>query len=128
MEQKERIEAFQRVIADAVGALRRSRRRSTNLYLDTRVYKEGVLIGPSIQNIRTERSCVVVFVDDNPRANFAHDCRYRFYDAESQRFLSETPAQFPPYVDWIPKTYVAIHEPIQPLIRKRGSRHGQRKP
>ena len=107
MEREVHTEAFKKVIADAIGALPRACRRSTNLYLDTRAYKEGVLIGPAIQNIRTKRPCFIVLVDMNPLANFGHDCRYRFYDARSQRFLYETPAQFPPYVDWIPKTYVA---------------------
>jgi hypothetical protein len=106
---------FRAIIADAIGALSRSRRSTTNIYLDTRVRERGELIGPEFQNIKTRQPCIVVFVDDHPRANFGHCCRYRLYDAKSQRFLLETPAAFPPYVDDVPETFIAIHKPVQPV-------------
>lgn len=131
-------EPFRAIIADAIGALSQSRLSTANIYLDTRVRKEGELIGPGFQSIRTRRPCFVVFVDEHPRANFGHCCRYRFYDAKSQRFLLETPAAFPPYVDDVPETFVAIHEPVRPMIGRqeiefyanhtqRGLRPGQRR-
>ena len=106
---------FRAIIADAIGALSRSRRNTTNIYLDTRVRDAGEPIGPEFQNIKARQPCIVVFVDEHPRANFGHCCRYRFYDARNQRFLHETPAAFPPYVDDAPNTLIAIHEPVQPV-------------
>jgi hypothetical protein len=107
---------FRAIIADAIGALSKSRRNTTNIYLDTRVRKAGEAIGPEFQNIKTRQPCFVVFVDEHPRANFGHCCRYRFYGAKNQRFLLETPAAFPPYVDFAPETLIAIHQPVQPVI------------
>jgi hypothetical protein len=114
-----RTDRFRKIIANAIEALPKSRRCSINLYLDTRAHEEGALIGPSVQNIRAKSSSIVVFVDQEPLANFSHKCRYRFYDPRSQRFLYDTAAQFPPYVDRVPDTYVAVHEPIRPLVRGR---------
>jgi hypothetical protein len=119
-------EKFQKIITDAIKTLPKSRQCSTNLYLNTSVYEEGALVGPLVQDIRTRRPSIVVFVDPEPLGNFSHKCRYRFYDPESQRFLYDTAAEFPPYVDRVPETYVAIHEPVRPLVRKPG--HGVHKP
>lgn len=109
-------EAFHSVIKDAVGSLSESRSRTANVYLDTRALEKDEPVGPTFQDIRTRQRCLVVFVDEHPRANFGHDCRYRFYDAKSHRFLYETPAAFPPYVDFIPKTFVAIHTAVKPVL------------
>jgi hypothetical protein len=118
MVREARPEGFEKIIADAIDSVPPARRRSTNLYLNTQVYEAGVLIGPAIQKIRTSRPSILVFVDEHPRANFGHDCRYRFYDAETQRFFEEKAARFPPYVDRIASTYVAIHEPVGPKDRE----------
>jgi len=112
-----RTERFEKIIANAIHALTPSERSSVNVYLDIRPYRAGALVGPSLQSIRTRRPSIVVFVDQEPLANFSHKCRYRFYDPWSQRFLYETPAQFPPYVDRVPATYAAIHEPVPGRIR-----------
>jgi hypothetical protein len=120
-----RLQKFRKIIANAIGSLSQRRRRSTNLYLDTRAYRGAMLVGPPVQKITTRGPCLIVFVDDEPRANFAHRCRYRFYDVRSQRFLYETHAEFPPYVDWIPRTYVAIYEPIRPVTRDEEPQRGQ---
>lgn len=108
-----RLERFRKIIRDAVGSLSQRRRRSTNLYLDTRAYGGTRAVGPPVQKIETRGRCFVVFVDDEPRANFAHSCRYRFYEAGSQRFMYETRAQFPPYVNYVPRTYLAIYKPVR---------------
>lgn len=111
-------EKFQKIITNAIEALSKSQRCSTNLYLNMSVYKEGVLVGPSVQDIRTERPSIIVFVDQEPLGLFSHKCRYRFYDPRSQKFMYDAAAQFPPYVDRVPKTYVAIHQPVGRLVRK----------
>lgn len=116
MRYTDEVTPFRAIIADAIGALSKSRRNTTNIYLDTKVRKAGEPIGPEFQNIKARQPCLVVFVDDHPRANFGHCCSYRLYEEKSQRFLLETPAAFPPYVDDVPKTFIAIHEPVQPVI------------
>ena len=109
-------EAFRSIAEHAVGSLSRSRRLTANVYLDTRERERDELVGPTFQDIRTRQRCLVVFVDEHPRANFGHACRYRFYDAKTHRFLYETPAAFPPYVDFIPKTLVAVHRAVEPVL------------
>jgi hypothetical protein len=68
----------------------------TNLSLDSRVYGAGERIGPKAQGIHTEREAIVVFADDDPRANFGHPCRYLLYNPKTGDFLKEIPARFPP--------------------------------
>jgi hypothetical protein len=118
---------YRRIIDDAVRTLPPSRLKLTNLYLDTQEYKEGAPIGPAPQGIKAKHSCLVVFVDENPRANFSHECRYRFYDPGSQEFLYQTRAQFPPWVNYVPETFGPIYEPVQPAKRDGGPHHEQRK-
>jgi hypothetical protein len=69
---------------------------STNLSLDSRIYKSGERIGPELQRIHAEGPTVVVFADDDPKANFGHDCRYLLYNPETGEFIREVPARFPP--------------------------------
>jgi hypothetical protein len=106
-----RLTRFTKIIRDAKGSLSKRRSRSTKLYLDVQGYRPGITVGPPVQRIKTKEACFVVFVDDEPRANFSHPCRYRFYDARSQKFIRETRAQFPPYVNFVPRTYLVIHDP-----------------
>lgn len=108
----ERVDDFRSVIADAVSSLRGRRRQATNLYLNRAPYEPSSWVGPAFQRIAARQRCYVVFADDRPLANFGHECRYRFYDADTHAFLYEQSAHFPPYVDWVPSTYEAIHEPI----------------
>lgn len=119
-----RMEKYRKIIRDAIAALPRSQRHSANLYLDTRAHKEGAPVGPVPQRIKAKQAALVVFVDENPRANFAHECRYRFYDPRSHRFLYQTRAQFPPWVNYVPKTYWAIYEPVKPETRDAEVHHG----
>jgi hypothetical protein len=108
-----RLERFSKIVKNAIGSLSKRRRSSTKLYLDTHAYRGGAAVGPPVQKIKieTKADCLVVFVDDEPRANFSHACRYRFYDARSQRFIYETRAKFPPYVNYVPRTYLEVPIP-----------------
>jgi hypothetical protein len=107
------------IINDALKALSRERRRTTNLYLETVPWMKNSLIGPDFQNIRARQPSILVFADDDPMANFGHRCRYRFYDAKTHAFLYEVAAQFPPYLDFVPATYKVFHEPVRPRRSKR---------
>jgi hypothetical protein len=88
---------FRDIIDDAVGALTPAQRTTTDLYLDRVPYAKGAVIGPRVQGLRAKKRCLVVFVDEDPRANFGHACRYRLYDANSHKWLYEECARFPPY-------------------------------
>lgn len=104
---------FDSVRTHAFSQLSYSRRQKTNLYLDQRVYKSGETIGPERQKIKARRPSILVFADDDPRANFAHACRYLLYDADSGEFDGAVPAEFPPFVKAQPKTLQAFHEPVR---------------
>ena len=89
-------------------------RETTNLYLDNHIYEKGERIGPAFQKVAAPRSSVLVFADDEPRANYGHTCRYLLYETEGGKFLEETPARFPPVADAKQaKTLKPFHEPIR---------------
>jgi hypothetical protein len=105
---------LQRVQAHAFGSLSFDKQETTNLHLDTQVYKKGESIGPGFQKIIAPLDAILVFADDNPRANFGHDCRYLLYDARNGDFHREVPARFPPIADAKQRrTLRAFHEPLQ---------------
>jgi hypothetical protein len=104
----------QRVCAHAFNTLTFDKREMTNLHLDDRIYNEGETIGPVHQKIFAPRTSILVFADDDPRANFGHACRYLLYDAKTGNFHREAPARFPPIADAKqPKTLRAFYEPVQ---------------
>jgi hypothetical protein len=104
----------QRVRAHAFNTLTFDKRQTTNLYFDDRTYNAGETIGPAQQRIVAQQQSILVFADDDPRANFGHACRYLLYDASSGNFHREAPARFPPIADVKQtKTLRAFHEPVQ---------------
>lgn len=106
--------AFERARTHAFANLSYEKRGKTNLYLDEHVYEEGEKIGPEIQKIVARRPSILVFADDEPRANFGHDCRYILYDAKTGAFDREVPARLPPVADVRKlRTLRAFHEPVQ---------------
>lgn len=115
MATQKRSEIFDRVRQHAFTQLDWQKRKSTNLYIDTRVYESGERIGPEREEAFTDRASILVFADDDPFANFAHDCRYLLYDAKSGELYREKPAQLPPYNKMPPKTLQAFHEPMKAI-------------
>jgi hypothetical protein len=104
----------QRVRMHAFSNLSAERRETTNLYVDDKIYNAGEVIGPKHQKVTVERRSVLVFADDDPRANFGHDCRYLLYDAKTGDFEAEVRARLPPIRNgMVSKTLHAFHEPIQ---------------
>jgi hypothetical protein len=79
----------------AVSHLAPLARQATNLSIDRRVYESGEEIGPPTQRIRVTRRTIVVFADDDPRANWGHRCRYLLYDAETGELAGEIAARLP---------------------------------
>ncbi len=104
---------FESIRTHAFRSLPFDRLQSTNLHLDTRIYRAGQPIGPRRQKIVADRASVLVFADDAPQANFSHACRYLLYDAKTGGFHREVPAQFPPFDKARPETLQAFHEPVQ---------------
>jgi len=106
-------QVLQRVRTHAFSTLSFDKRETTNLHLDEHVYEKGETIGPEFQKIAADRSSILVFADDDPRANFGHDCRYLLYDAKTGEYHHEFPARFPPISDVRrPKTLKPFHEPV----------------
>lgn len=112
MEGSENQKLFSRVRMHAFNILPWSKRQTTNLYLDERIYTTGEQIGPKRQDIFADRSSILVFADDEPRANFSHACRYLLYDSQTGEPYKELQAQFPPFVKVRPQTLKAFHEPV----------------
>jgi hypothetical protein len=102
-----------RVRNDAFERLSFRQRETTNLHLDERIYDKGETVGPRRQEIIAERPSILVFADDEPKANFAHACRYLLYDASSGVLHREVPAQFPPHGAERSKTLRPFHEPVR---------------
>jgi len=87
-------------------------RESANLYLDTRIRPKGEIAGPDFQKIVTPADSLLVFVDEEPLANFGHPCTYHFFDATNGNYLSSAPARFPPYGAKKPETLIGFHTPV----------------
>ncbi len=101
-----------RMRAHAFNSLDWQKRQITNLYLDRKIYEKGEKIGPEFQKLVASRRSILVFADDNPQANYGHDCRYLLYDPENGSPHAELPARFPPYTTAKPETLHGFHTPI----------------
>jgi hypothetical protein len=112
MEEGNNQEAFNRIRTHAYQSLTWQKKQTTNLYLDERIYQEGESIGPKRQKIVAEKPSILVFADDDPLANFSHECRYLLYDARTGELHREVQAEFPPFIKARPQTLKAFHEPV----------------
>ena len=91
-----------------------AQRETTNLHVDMKIYEKGEQIGPRFQKIQAPRSSILVFADDEPRANFGHACRYLLYEDRSGKFREQLPARFPPLADVRqPRILKPFHEPVR---------------
>lgn len=93
----------------AVSHLRPDMQLGTNLSIDRRIYESGEEIGPPTQRIRLTERTIVVFADDDPRANWGHRCRYLLYDAGSGELTREVPARLPS------GKLERFYQPVQPV-------------
>jgi hypothetical protein len=112
---KEQERVFESIRAHAISRVAPEKISATNLYLDERPREKGEHLGPKFQKIVAEQTCILVFADDNPTANFGHDCRYLLYHPENGNLLKEIPARFPPYGNKPPATLKAFNEPVKAL-------------
>jgi hypothetical protein len=105
-------EVFEVVKGRALRHLSSRQRKTTNLHLDLRVHEAGETLGPRIQKIVLDEPGILVFADDNPRANFAHECRYLLFQPKDGELRKEVPARFPPFLNKRPESLVPFHEPV----------------
>ena len=102
-----------RLIQDsAFRRLSTKRRASTNLYVLDDVQPAKSVIHARHQAIRIKKPTAVLFVDDDPLANWAHDCRYLLHDANDGKLYQEVQASFPPFLVDPPSTFKAFHKPV----------------
>jgi hypothetical protein len=87
--------------------------KTTNLHIDTQIHEKGEILGPRIQKITVKQPSILVFADDQPMANFSHDCRYLLFSPENGSLQEEIAAKFPPYGEKVPETLQPFHQPIQ---------------
>ena len=106
-------EVFEIVKQHAFRHLSPRQRNTTNLHLNWRIHEAGEILGPRIQKIVVEEPSILVFADDDPRANFAHDCRYLLFHPKTGRLRKEIPARFPPYTTRTPESLVPFHQPVR---------------
>jgi hypothetical protein len=105
---------LQRVQSHAFEHLSFAQRETTNLHIDMRTYEKGETIGPEFQRIVAPQSSILVFADDEPRANFGHTCRYLLYENKTGEFVQETRARFPPVADAKQTRMLKpFHEPVR---------------
>lgn len=88
------------------------RRSSTNLYILEDVQPAKSVIKAGHQVIPINQPTAVVFVDDEPLANWSHDCRYLLHNADSGKLYQEIKASFPPFLVDPPSTFKAYHCPV----------------
>lgn len=88
------------------------RRESNNLYVMEDIQPAKSVIKAGHQRIPVKQPTAVVFVDEEPLANWSHDCRYLLHDADTGELYKEVRAGFPPYLVNSPDTFKAFHCPV----------------
>lgn len=106
---------LRRIQDSAFHRLSSKRRASTNLFVLEDVQPAGSVLKARHQAIRIRKPTAVVFVDEDPMANWAHDCRYLLHDADDAKLYKEVKAGFPPYLVDPPDTFKAFHTPVVAL-------------
>lgn len=113
--------------AKTIKAVRRAARSSfspeelktTRISMESQVRKAGTTVGPSHCRHTLRDDGILVFVDPFPRANFAHDCRYVFYDPRDPARVTETfAARFPPESAYVAGGLTVINKPKTPRVRR----------
>lgn len=105
-------EEYRRIIGATLDVLPPARRQTTNLYVDPVPYEKDESVGPAFQKIMAPRRSYLVFADENPRANFGHDCRYWLYDVSTRRLAMQARARFPPFRRGKLESLQLVHEPV----------------
>lgn len=97
--EKVQIESVQRMIAHLYESGTVSEGKS-NIYANDAVFIEPDRYPIPYHELRGnsfEIPTIVVFSDDAPNCNWAHPCRYFFFDADTDELYDTIDAQFPPF-------------------------------
>ncbi len=112
----------ERIRTDAI--LRtRSLERHFDLYMSRTIREGGETLGPAVQGIRLEQASALVFVDEEPAANFGHACHYLLYEPEKGRFRKSIGARFPPYAQDISADFTRFSQGYNGATRPNQSKH-----
>jgi len=79
-------------------------------YIDETIYPEGkeLVIGKNKYHVAFDT--IMVFVDEEPGKNWAHNCRYLFFDVHTGN-VKEVHERFPPSLTKLPPTFQVIWKP-----------------
>jgi hypothetical protein len=91
----------------ALANLSAEERESSVVYLDERVLPTGAVVEVDRKEIRMPWPAVIAFIDLQPEANWAHDCRYLLVNSETGE-LQSIDARFPPFLRGAPDTLRVI--------------------
>ena len=91
------------VAQEAAAQLTVDERNNGVLYVDYRELAPGSTVSIDGREIPIGSSSAMAFVDQAPRANWAHPCRYMLIDLASGR-VESIAAQFPPFLRSVPPT------------------------
>ena len=99
--------SWEQITERLLASLPAGERETSVVYLDERFLPPGAAV-----QIDGEETCVpwpaaVAFVDLEPEANWAHDCRYLLIHAETGEYESIA-ARFPPFLRGVPETLRVI--------------------
>jgi hypothetical protein len=84
-----------------------SERESSVVYLDRQVLPPNSTLEIDRKPVNIPSRAVIAFVDLNPTANWAHECRYLFVDPETGAVKS-LDAHLPPFLRGTPETLKVI--------------------
>ena len=79
-------------------------------YIDEIIHPEGKELVVGKNKYRMISDTIVVFVDDEPGKNWAHNCRYLFFDVHTGN-VKEVHERFPPSLTELPRTFRVIWKP-----------------
>ena len=97
---------------NAIERFSMKRRMTTNMYVLDEIQTHENVIRARHQEINITKPTAVVFVDDEPKDNWSHKCRYLLYNAETGQLYREVKAGFPHYLVHPPDNYKAFHTPV----------------
>lgn len=92
---------WDKVAEKAMAQLTVDERRNGVLYLDQRELAPNSLVSIDGREVQVRTASAMAFVDQEPRANWGHACRYMLIDLAGGGVTS-IPAQFPPYLRHVP--------------------------
>ena len=103
-------------------------RRTKAFYIDEKILKKDKELIVYKNKYKVDTDSIVVFVDEEPGANWAHKCRYLLFDVNTGK-VREIPEKFPPSLEKWPETLKPISEPPPKTTAEilREKRKGQKK-